>query len=138
VTPLKTGKSRCLARLYPAPAEERLIRLVPPRKDILQDLAMDRRVFWQGGAQVFQVRRLLVARRADAALLPEDDALFEGRVVARAATPQRLIQRARLGACWLERVLVSFVETRVAHMAVFPASVRKAEGGGTFGSSHDA
>src|SRR5262249_17028719 len=87
VPALETGKASFLPG-GEAP-EEGLIRLVQASQHILQDVAVDVRVFREGSAHLLQLGFLLEARRADALPAPPPrNALFERAVVERAAAPQ--------------------------------------------------
>ena len=110
-------KARVAWRRFPFTnaAEERLIRLVEPRQHVLQDVAVDGRVFGHRRAQVLQLGFLLVARDGDAPLFPEKDALLQRGIVERAAAPQDRFKLALLVGRGLHLELVGFPQTRVHH-----------------------
>jgi len=117
-TCLETGKSGLFSALETA--EERLIRPIEPCQHILQHMTIDGGIVGHHCPEIFQLSFLLIAGNRDAALLPEDDALFERSVLESAALPYHLIQHSLLLGGSPEPVLVGFAETPVAHDEYFP------------------
>src|SRR5258708_34190421 len=89
-------------------AGEGLIGLGQPGQHILQHVRVDGGVVGQVGAQVLELRFLLVAARGHAALAVEGDALFQGGVVERATAPQDSSKRTFLVGRGLQLLLIGF------------------------------
>jgi hypothetical protein len=100
-----------IARRLPSgdSAEARLIRLVHPAQNVLQDLGMHRALFRETGFEVRQLRGLLGVGGADALpTSPPRAALFQGTVVEHATAPYDRFQRVFLCGRWVESVLIGF------------------------------
>jgi hypothetical protein len=106
-------------------AEEGLIRLVEPRQDILHEMRVEGGVRWACGTHRLQLGFnsastrlqlgfLLEPRKGDVAAAGGGAALLWGRVGARAAAPEHLLQRPRWGGCRAQLLL-----DRLAHGWLF-------------------
>ncbi len=92
-------------------AEESLIGALHAQQHILQDLGIDRGIFWKRRFQIGQFGLLLIVGGAFALpALPPGAALFQRAVVEHAAAPQDRFQRLRLCGRWPQFVLIGLAD----------------------------
>jgi hypothetical protein len=80
---------------------------------------MDGGVLWQGGTNVFQLRRLLILWKRDTTTLPRRDTLLSGSVVEMATLAKRTTKFSLLRWSGVEFVLRGFADCLLAHTVLF-------------------